>query len=69
MNYWVNVPPMSKYTWMAKIHEEMCYTVDKYAYGDYVVSKWRGPYRTKRQAIRVAESTGREVVECGHCQP
>ena len=68
MNYWVNEPQMSMYTWMAKIHKETCYTVAKFVRGHYVVSKWHGPFATKGQALRVAESTGREVLECGHCQ-
>lgn len=69
MNYWVNVPPMSMYTWMAKIHEEACYTVAKYARGGYNVSKWHGPFGTKEQAIRFAESTGREIRKCFKCSP
>ncbi len=61
MNYWVNVPPMSKYRWMARVHEETCYTVPKFAYGDYTVSDWRVRSERKsklseKQSLHVAKS-------------
>ena len=68
MNYWVNVSPMRLYTWRAMVHEGTCYIVAKYAYGNYKVRDWRS-FGTKEQAIRFAESTGREIRKCFKCSP